>query len=127
MMEVIASSINIMHRYTVLPGILLATLLLSPHVVTAQTRPPIRPLGPVLAASKDSLRAISNIRALPGGRLLVNDVLSRRVLMMDSSFSVVAVVADSTPSTANLRPQRHLIGFRGDSTLSSMPPRCRCW
>ena len=108
-----------MHRYSFLPRVLCAALLLSPHVVTAQTRPPIRPLGPVLATSKDSLRAISNVRALPGGRLLVNDVLSRRVLMMDSSFSVVSVVADSTPSTANAYGPRNgsLIGFRGDSTL----------
>lgn len=112
-----------MHRYSLLrpsaTRTLVAAACLAPLAASAQTRPPVRPLGPVLAASKDSLRAISNIRVLPGGKLLVNDVLSRRVLMMDSTFTVVAVVADSTPSTANAYGPRNgsLIGFRGDSTL----------
>ena len=109
---------------TVLPymrslGFLLAVAFIAPSAVAAQTRPPIRQLGPVQATSTDSLRAITNVRALPGGRLLVNDMLSRRVLMMDSTLTVVAVVADSTPSTANAYGPRNgsLIGFRGDSTL----------
>ncbi len=109
----------IKHPYMNVTRSLIAAAWFAPLALNAQARPPIRPLGPVQATSKDSLRAISNIRALPGGRLLVNDVLSRRVLMMDSTFAVVAVVADSTPSTANAYGPRSgsLIAFRGDSTL----------
>ena len=44
----------------------------------AQTRPPIRPLGAVHATTTDSLGMVNNVRALPGGRLLINDATSRR-------------------------------------------------
>jgi hypothetical protein len=85
----------------------------------AQSRPAIRPLGPTLATTTDSIGLVTNVRALPGGRLLVNDIASRRVLLLDSTMKIVSVVADSTPSTANAYGPRpgSLIAFRGDSTL----------
>lgn len=100
--------------------LLTAGALLTPALtLTAQTRPPIRPVGPVTATTGDALGAVANIRAIPGGRLLVNDAMSRRVLLLDSSMTVLAVVADSTPSTANAYGPRSgiLLPFRGDSTL----------
>jgi hypothetical protein len=56
---------------------------------------------------------------LPGGKVLVNDIIKRRVLLLDSTFSQVTVVADSTSSTANAYGARPggLLSYRGDSAL----------
>ena len=81
--------------------------------------PPVRQLGPVAAVSKDSLAAVSGIRTLPNGRVLVNDIFGRRVVLLDSTLSLVTVVADTTSATANaygVRPGG-LIAYHGDSTL----------
>ena len=81
--------------------------------------PPVRQLGPVTAVSKDSLAAVSGIRTLPNGRVLVNDIVGRRVMLFDSTLSLVTVVADTTSATANaygVRPGG-LIAYHGDSTL----------
>jgi len=94
-------------------------LALSTSVVGAQSLPPIRQLGPVVAVSKDTLGAVSSVRHLPNGRVLVNDVVGRRVLMFDSTLAGVTVVADTTSATANaygVRPGG-LIAYRADSTL----------
>src|SRR2546423_6282872 len=85
----------------------------------AQTLPAIRQIGAVMAVSKEPLGAVSTLRHLPDGRVLVNDILGRRVIMFDSSLSSVTVVADTTSATANaygVRPGG-LIAYRGDSTL----------
>src|ERR1041385_3998869 len=63
--------------------------------------PPLRQLGPVTAVAKDSLGAVSGIRALSNGQFLVNDIISRRVLLFDSTMTLVRVVADTTSATAN--------------------------
>ncbi|MFL5483777.1 MAG: hypothetical protein ACJ8AK_16480 [Gemmatimonadaceae bacterium] len=91
----------------------------STRAVAQSSLPPIRQLGPVTAVAKDSLGAVSGIRALPGGRLLVNDIVGRRVLLFDSTLSLVTVVADTTSATANAYGVRAggLIAFHGDSTL----------
>src|SRR6266513_3657465 len=81
--------------------------------------PAIRPLGPVTAVGKDSLGAVTTVRQLPDGRVLVNDIVGRRVVMFDFSLSSLTVIADTTSATANaygVRPGG-LIAFRGDSTL----------
>src|SRR2546423_14207964 len=85
----------------------------------AQTLPPIRQLGSVAAVSREPLGAVAAVRHHPDGRVLVNDIIGRRVLMFDSSLSTVAIVADTTSATANaygVRPGG-LIAYRGDSTL----------
>jgi hypothetical protein len=87
--------------------------------VCAQSLPPIRQIGTITGVSKDSLGAISTLRHLPNGRVLVNDIIGRRVIMFDSSLSNATVVADTTSATANaygVRPGG-LIAYRGDSTL----------
>src|SRR6185436_6741848 len=99
-----------------LPVLVLA---LSTSVAGAQSLPPIRQLGPVVAVSKDTLGAVSSVRHLPNGRVLVNDIVGRRVLMFDSTLTGVTVVADTTSATANaygVRPGG-LIAYRADSTL----------
>jgi hypothetical protein len=85
----------------------------------AQSLPPIRQLGPVTAVAKEPLGAVSSVRHLPDGRVLVNDIVGRRVVMFDPSLSTVTVIADTTSATASaygVRPGG-LIAYRGDSTL----------
>jgi hypothetical protein len=82
-------------------------------------QPPIRPLGPVIATAKENVANVNHLRALPGGRVLVNDMARRRVLLFDSTLTSFTVVADSTSATANAYSGRigSLIAYRGDSTL----------
>src|SRR6266581_3665552 len=85
----------------------------------AQSLPPVRQLGPVTAVAKEPLGAVTTVRHLPDGRVLVNDIIGRRVVMFDSALSLVAVVADTTSATANaygVQPGG-LIAYKGDSTL----------
>jgi hypothetical protein len=62
---------------------------------------------------------IAGVRALPGGRVLVNDIVGRKVVLLDSSLAQIAIVADTTPATATAYSGRlaSLIAYRGDSTL----------
>jgi hypothetical protein len=85
----------------------------------AQSMPPVRQLGPVTAVGKESLGAVTTVRALPDGRVLVNDIVGRRVLMFDSTLSTTTVVADTTSATANAYGTRPggLLAYRGDSSL----------
>ncbi len=98
-----------------------AGFLLVAPIATAQqpARPPIRPLGAVTAKSSESFGTIGAIRSLPRGRLLVNDMRGRRVVMLDASLAPVAVVADTTSATGNAYASRFagIVAYRGDSTL----------
>ena len=97
---------------------MIALVAIANSVCQAQM-PTIRQLGPVTAVGKDSLGAVTTVRQLPGGRVLVNDIVGRRVVMFDSSLSSLTVIADTTSATANaygVRPGG-LIAYRGDSTL----------
>jgi hypothetical protein len=96
----------------------LALLVLATSSAGAQQRPAARPLGAVLATSTEALGALSAVRELPGGRLLVNDPVKKRVLLMDSTLALLGVVADSTTSAASYGTRAGgLIAYRGDSTL----------
>ncbi len=89
----------------------------------AQTaRPPVRPLGLAVATSQ-AMTAVSAVRALPGGRLLVNDVGGRRVLLLDSMMKTVGVVADSTKASRYPygRSPAGLLPYRADSSLLIEP------
>jgi hypothetical protein len=106
-----------MKRSTI--GLISTALSVVASPLFAQSLPPIRQLGPVTAVAKEPLGAVSSIRHLPDGRVLVNDILGRRVVMFDSSLATVTVIADTTSATANAYgPQPGgLIAYRGDSTL----------
>ena len=84
-----------------------------------QALPPVRPLGPVLSTSTEALASVSQVRALAGGRVIVHDLTGRRVLLLDSTFKNVTVIADTTPATGNAYGSRlgGLIAYRGDSAL----------
>jgi hypothetical protein len=94
------------------------TAAISPPCL-AQSLPPVRQLGPVTAVAKEPLGAVSSVRHLPDGRVLVNDIVGRRVVMFDSSLATASVVADTTSATANAYGTRPggLIAYHGDSTL----------
>ncbi len=88
--------------------------------VGAQSLPPVRPLGGVVRISpSDVFGSVAAVRPLPGGRVLVNDLVRRQLLLLDSTFATQAVVADTTAATANAYSGRSggLIPYRGDSTL----------
>lgn len=101
--------------------LLLAAMLLAPEFLPGQTPqiPVHRPLGAITATSSERFTSIQGVRALPGGGVLVNDVASRRVVLLDSGLGGATVIADSTSATANAYSGRiaGLIPFRGDSTL----------
>jgi hypothetical protein len=88
-------------------------------VAGAQQLPPVRPLGPVLSTSTEPMASVSQVRALPGGRVLVHDLTGRRVLLYDSTFKNFTVIADTTSATGNAYGSRlgGLIAARGDTTL----------
>ncbi len=88
-------------------------------VAGAQQRPPVRQIGAVSATSSESYPTIVGVRALPDGRVLVNDVGARRVLLYDASLSTFTIVADSTSDTGNAYGGRtgNLIAYRGDSSV----------
>lgn len=90
-----------------------------PAIAGAQQRPPVRPLGPTVAKSSDSLASVSGVRPLSNGRVLVNDVAGRRLLLLDSSLVTAVVVADSTSATASAYAGRigGLIPYRADSSI----------
>ena len=95
---------------------------MTPSTIAAQNQvkvPPVRPIGPVLARSSEPLGAVSTVVSLPEGRVLVNDILHRRVVMFDSTLTQVTVIADSTSATANAYGARGggLLSYRGDSAL----------
>lgn len=98
---------------SVFPALLLA------GAAGAQGLPPIRQLGAVAATTNDSLGGVLTVRALPGGHVLVNDLMSRRLLLFDSTLNSAKIVADSTPSTASAYGGRFggLLAYRGDSSL----------
>jgi hypothetical protein len=85
----------------------------------AQSLPPVRALGPVLATSTEPMAAVSQVRALPGGRVIVNDNTGRRVLLFDSTLTTFTVIADTTSATAHAYGGSlgGLIAYRADSTL----------
>jgi hypothetical protein len=84
-----------------------------------QKLPPIRPLASAERVSTDLLGSVSATRALPGGRVLVNDISGRKVVLFDSTLKSFTIVADTTSATANAYSSRAagLIAYRGDSTL----------
>lgn len=86
---------------------------------TAQQLPPIRQIGAVVTTTTEKLGAVSAVRQLSNGSVIVNDIVGRRVLLFDADLKKFTVVADTTSATANAYGTRPggLIPYRGDSTL----------
>ncbi len=97
----------------------LAGLALAAADVGAQQLPPVRPLGAVVAVSKDGLGAVSAARQLPNGKVLVNDINERKLMLFEPDLASFTIIADSTAATGNAYSSRAagLIPYAGDSTL----------
>lgn len=101
-----------------LAGISLAAPALHAQAA-APKLPPIRKLLPVEQVASEPFAAVSTVRALSNGRVLVNDINGRRLVSFDPTLSTVTVVADTTSATANAYAGRiaGLVPWRGDSSL----------
>jgi hypothetical protein len=87
---------------------------------TAQAAEP-RALGPVVATSTVSFGTISQLVTRPDGKVLVNDNVSRRLLLLDAALANPVVVFDSVGGKTNSYTTRPLVSFltafRADSAL----------
>jgi len=87
---------------------------------------PVMPVGPAVrrittaqAVSKDPIGAVTTVRELPDGRVLLNDGTSRRLLLLDTNMVIERAVLDSASDKENTYGNRQgtLIPQRGDSSL----------
>jgi len=81
--------------------------------------PPIQRIATASALSTEPLGSILSVRELPDGRVLVNDGMRRRLLLMDTTLQAVEVVLDSLSEIANTYGTRPgaLLPYHADSTL----------
>lgn len=103
------------------------TAIALPAIAGAQTEtpartppgPPVQKIATASAVSTEQLGSIMGVRELPDGRVLVNDGIRRRLLLMDTMLTTVHVVLDSLSDIANTYGTRPgaLIPYRADSTL----------
>lgn len=94
-------------------------VLLSASPLAAQKAPAVRPVGPISRVTTAPLTSIASVVALSDGRVYVNDIVSRRVVLFDSTFASMQVVADSTAATSNAYGARPgaLVAWRKDTVL----------
>jgi len=111
-----------MARLLVLPAAAAAIACLSP-ALGAQQAPPIRPIGSILAVSRDSLASAATAVEVAGARVYVNDITARRLLQFDSTLDTVRVVADSGGGGADAYGTMPgtLLPYHGDSALLVTP------
>ena len=85
----------------------------------AQQAPAVRLINAPDATSKPIFGVAAAVRQLPGGRVLVNDIQKRQLLMLDNTLNAVTVVADSAAGGANAYGPGPggIIPFFADSTL----------
>ena len=110
---------------------LIAVALLAASGVRAsgQRPPPIRAIGPITHVSSEPLASVASALRLSDGRVFVNDIVARRVVLFDSTLASGHVVTDSASVTATAYGfgAGTLIPFHGDTALfldpnsSSMP------
>jgi len=100
-----------------------AALLCATTPGRGQQLPPVRQIGTVTAVSRESLASVTAAVEVAGGRLYVNDIIARRVLLYDSTLTNPVVIADSEGTSAEAYGARPgtLLPFRGDSALFITP------
>jgi hypothetical protein len=89
----------------------------------AQREPSVRPLGPITRVSTQPMSSVSAAIPLSDGHVYVNDVVSRRVLLFDSTLATAKVVADSTAVTSKAYGARPgaLFAYRADTAILTDP------
>ncbi|HTE44495.1 MAG TPA: hypothetical protein VK636_04535 [Gemmatimonadaceae bacterium] len=98
----------------------LSTLLVaSASALAAQQAPAVRLINTAEASTKQTLGNVAAVRQLPTGRLLVNDIAKRQLVLFDPTLSSATIVADSIAGGANTYGPSagSIIGYVGDSTL----------
>ncbi len=95
------------------------SLLAVASPVQAQQAVPVRDLSAFDAKSSEHFGNIFNVRQLVGGKVLVNDGVRRRLVMLDDKLSNPMVVIDSVSEGGNSYGPRAapLIPYLADSTL----------
>ncbi|HEY5062456.1 MAG TPA: hypothetical protein VII52_13025 [Gemmatimonadaceae bacterium] len=85
----------------------------------AQKPPAVRQIGPLERATTDSLASAATAVPMPDGRVFVNDIKGRRLLLLDSTLAHPIVVADTTGATGQAygRQAGTLIRYRADTAL----------
>ncbi|MEK7403215.1 MAG: hypothetical protein AABZ80_12740, partial [Gemmatimonadota bacterium] len=91
----------------------------APQLPTFAQGPPVRRITTAAAVSKEPIGAVSAVRELPDGRVLLNDGTSRRLLLLDTNMVTERVILDSASEKENTYGVRQgtLIAHRGDSSL----------
>ena len=94
-------------------------LMLVSTAAAAQQAPPVRLINAADGSSKQVLGMVAAVRQLPDGKILVNDVQNRQLLLLDHSLANISIVADSTSGGASSYGIRAggIIPYLGDSTL----------
>ena len=84
--------------------------------------PPVRALGPITGVAAESLASVAAAVPVAGGRVFVNDISARRLLLFDSGLTRATVVADSSgsPEAYGSTPGT-LLPYHGDSVLFVSP------
>ena len=97
----------------------LVILLVAAGSVGAQQAPAVRLINTPDATSKATLGLVAAVRQLPGGRLIVNDIQKRQLLMLDNTLNNATVIADSVSGGANAYGPSAggIISYFADSTL----------
>jgi len=86
---------------------------------SGQRPPPIRPIGPIIHVSSEPLTSIAAAIRLSDGRVFVNDIVARKVVLFDSTLATARMVTDSASVTATAYGfgAGALIPFHGDTAL----------
>src|SRR4029077_1567285 len=99
----------------------LIALALTVAAVHAQTTPraPIRPLGAIIAKAPVTFDTLINVRGLSDGRIIVNDAVGFKLIVLDPTFTKVTVWSDtSAGSKHNYGTQPGIIfSVPGDSSV----------
>src|SRR3954462_8833625 len=97
----------------------LCILIAAAAPLGAQQAPAVRLINQPDAVTKPIIGTAAAVRQLPGGRLLVNDIQKRQLLMFDQTLGNVTVVADSVTGGSNAYGPGPgaIIPFFADSTL----------
>ena len=97
----------------------LLILLVAAGSLGAQQAPAVRLINTPDASSKATLGIVAAVRQLPGGRLIVNDIQKRQLLMLDNTLNNATVIADSVSGGANAYGPSAggIIPYFADSTL----------
>lgn len=87
---------------------------------SATSKIPVRQLSAPEAVTRDTLGAISGLREFADGRVLVNDVARKRLIVFEKNLATYSVVADTTGKPTLYPGRTMMMGFLdyvGDSAL----------